>query len=286
VFLQQLHSSLNSMFSGSSCTASNSTVRIPPHEALQAWLSDHGCNCYSQPPQPEEAQHSAACERAAVMWPAAKGLVWMQCGIGIALVSVEASHYTVVTNATLPHDIHVVRAHATPRALFVFVSVSAVARQSSTVSSLPEGVWRVTVSHSSRGPFLRLRVIPCPAFPITPHDTVAFASHASGTVMLFSSTSLLTISSSLPPVRYVRFQSRSPEGHFQVSYVSVHAADGTNVADGKPVSVSASYPEGAAPGDVVRGQPEARNHPVMRLCKLGVTVLVLKFVQNRQLIRG
>ena len=261
MFLQQHFSS---MFSGASCSASNSYERISPNEALQAWLQDHGCNCFSQPPlRPEVASHNAACERAAEIWPIAKGLVWMQCGIGIAFVSIGASHYSVVTNATLPHDVHVVRAHATPRALFMFVSVSALARASSTVNNMPEGVWRVTVSHSSRGPFLRLRVVPCAAFPLTSDSKVAFAAHTSGAVVLLSSTSLLTISSSIGTARYVRFQSRSAEGHFQVSYVSVHTADGSNVADGKPVSVSASYPEGGADcGDVVKGLPEARNHPV------------------------
>jgi hypothetical protein len=186
----------------------------------------------------------------------------MQCGVGIAFLSVGASRYSVVANATLPQDAHVARGHATSKALFLIVSISALVSQSSTANNIPEGVWRVTVSYSSRGPFLRLRVIPCSSSIINLGSKIAFAAHASGVVALVSSSSLLVISSFLVSARYVRFQSRSPEGHFQVSYVSVHTADGSNVAYGKPVSVSGSYPEGAPCGNVVKGQPEARNHPV------------------------
>jgi hypothetical protein len=186
----------------------------------------------------------------------------MQCGVGIAFLSVGASHYSVVANATLPQDVHVARAHATSKALFLLVSVSSLVSESSTANSVPEGIWRVTVSYSSRGPFLRLRVIPCSSSIIKLDSKIAFAAHASGAVALVSSSSLLVISSTLLSARYVRFQSRSAEGHFQVSYVSVHTADGSNVAYDKPVSVSASYSEGAPCGNVVKGQPEARNHPV------------------------
>ena len=251
------------MFSGSSCTASNTTVRVPPHEAMLVWLRDHGCDCLSQPSiQPESQMYNASCDRAAEIWPAAKGFFWMSCGAGIGFVSIDTSHYTVIANATLPHHVRVARAHATSKALFLILSVSALASESSTSNNIPEGVWRVTVSHSSRGPFLRLRVLSCSPTPLLLDTKIAFAAHASGDVALVSSSSLLVISSSLVAVRYVRFQSRSPEGHFQVSYVSVHTADGSNVAYSKPVSVSGSYPESAPCSDVVKGQPEARNHPV------------------------
>jgi hypothetical protein len=179
-------------------------------------------------------------------------------------VSIETAFYTVVTNATLPHDARVAYAHAASRALFLILSISALAPESS-VNVMPEGVWRVTISHSSRGPFLRLRVIPCSSSLIALNIKIATASHSSGAVAVVSSTSLLVISSAIGSSRFVRFQSRSAEGHFQVSYVSVHTADGTNVAYGKPVSVSASYAEGAPCGDVVKGQPEPRNHPVCDL---------------------
>jgi hypothetical protein len=187
----------------------------------------------------------------------------MQCGAGIAFVNVMATQYNVVANATLPGHARVALARATSKALYLIVSVSALASESSTANNIPEGVWRVTVSHSSRGPFLRLRVIPCSSSRIILDGNIAFAEHPGGAVALVSSSTLLVISSSISAARYVRFQSRSPEGHFQVSYVSVHTADGSNVAYGKPVSVSESYPEGGAPcGNVVKGQPEARNHPV------------------------
>ena len=87
----------------------------------------------------------------------------MQCGVGIAFLSVGASHYSVVANATLPQDVHVARAHATSKALFLLVSVSSLVSESSTANSVPEGIWRVTVSYSSRGPFLRLNRAAKPA---------------------------------------------------------------------------------------------------------------------------
>ena len=177
-------------------------------------------------------------------------------------MSVGLSHYTVVANATLPQHARIARAHATFKALFLIVSVSALVSESSTANNVPEGVWRVTVSHSSRGPFLRLRVVPCSSSVFALDSNVAFAAHDSGTIALVSTSSLLAISSSIGAARYVRFQSRSAEGLFQVSYVSVHTADGSNVAYGKPVSVSGSYPEGAPCANVVTGLPEARNHPV------------------------
>jgi hypothetical protein len=192
----------------------------------------------------------------------------MQCGIGIAFVSVGPSHYAVVANATLPQHVHVAHAHATLKALFVIMSISALASESSTANHIPDGVWRVSVSYSIRGPFLRLRVIPCSSSLSLLSSKLVSAAHSSGSVAVVSSESLLAISSSLAAVRYVRFQSRSAEGHFQVSYISVHIADDSNVASGKPVSVSASYAEGAPCGNVVKGKPEARNHPVRRLVVL------------------
>ena len=205
----------------------------------------------------------------------------MQCGAGIAFVNVMAAQYNIVANATLPGHARVALAHATSKALYLIISVSALASESSTANNIPEGVWRVTVSHSSRGPFLRLRVIPCSSSRITLDRKIALAAHPSGAVALVSSSTLLLISSSIGAVRYVRFQSRSPEGHFQVSYVSVHTADGSNVAYGKPVSVSESYPEGGAPcGNVVKGQPEARNHPVCGSSNLNSLLRARNLLQN------
>jgi hypothetical protein len=212
--------------------------------------------------QPNSFTRNVSCDGAAVIWSSANDSMWIQCGLGIAFVNVGSTFYTVVANATLPHDVRVDRAHSTSKALFFFaVSVHALSRESST-ANIPNGVWRVTVSFSSRGPFLRLRVIPCSSSVIVSDSKVAFASHFSGTVAMVSSSLLLVTSSSASAVRYVRFQSRSAEGYFQISFVSVHTADDFNVAYGKPVSVSASYPEGAPCSNVVKGQPGARNHPV------------------------
>lgn len=263
--MQQLHFAADSLFAGSSCTASAAFSRLLPHESVLLWMQDHGCGCIAM--QLDAHDLSSSCTRAAELWPAAKGYFWMRCGVGVAFVSVGASHYSAVANATLPQDVHVARAHATSKALFLLVSVSALASGSST-ASIPEGIWRVTVSHSSRSSFLRLRVIPCSSSAISLDSRSVFAAHESGAIALINSASLLVLSSSLSSARYVRFQSRSPEGHFQVSSVSVHTADGSNVAYGKPVSVSASFAEGAPCGNVVKGQPEARNHPVCRVVVL------------------
>jgi hypothetical protein len=260
MYLQQLHPSIDSLFTGSVCTASSGSVHIAPDEQLLVWLRDQGCQCFSSS-EPDSFRRSASCERAAEMLYSMNDFMWIRCGLGIAFVNIGTSHYNVVANATLPHDANIARAYATSKSLFLLVSFAALARESST-TNIPDGVWRVSVSYSGRGPFLRLRVIPCSASSILIEKTVFFAAHVSGVVAIVSKSSHIVISSSINAVRYVRFQSRSAEGHFQVSYVSVHTADDSNVAYGKPVSVSASFPEGAPCSNVVKGEPGARNHPV------------------------
>ena len=63
----------------------------------------------------------------------------MQCGAGIAFVNIIATQYNVVANATLPGHARVALARATSKALYVIVSVSALASESSTANNIPEG---------------------------------------------------------------------------------------------------------------------------------------------------